>query len=185
MFCKNCGTENANGEKFCKKCGNMLATEQSNNIPQNNSVNYSNTQNNNASYGNAQNNGVNYSNAQNNNASYGNVQNNGANYNNAQNNGANYNNAQNNGANYGKPMFNPNMLPSEYKPISMWGYFGYQLLFGIPCIGLILLLVFAFGGTQNINLRNFARSYFCVLIIVLVLIAVFAIVGLSAGIFNS
>lgn len=68
----------------------------------------------------------------------------------------------------------------DYKPISMWGYFGYQLLFAIPCVGFILLLVFSFGGTKNINLRNFARSYFCFLIVVLILTAVFvAIFGAS------
>lgn len=64
-------------------------------------------------------------------------------------------------------------IPPEYAPISMWGYFGYQILFAIPCIGIILLCVFAFGGTQNINLKNFARSYFCSLIIGLVLLLIF------------
>ena len=54
-----------------------------------------------------------------------------------------------------------NNISPEYKPISMWGYFGYEILFAIPCIGFILLCVFAFGGTSNINLKNFARSYFC------------------------
>ena len=47
-----------------------------------------------------------------------------------------------------------NNIPMEYQPISMWGYFGYEILFAIPCIGWILLLVFAFGGTRNINVRN-------------------------------
>ena len=56
-------------------------------------------------------------------------------------------------------------LPEEIRPISMWGYFGYQILFSIPLIGLILLIVFALGGTRNVNLRNYARSYFCILII--------------------
>ncbi len=51
-----------------------------------------------------------------------------------------------------------NNVPSEYKPISMWGYFGYELLFGIPVIGFIILLVFAFGGSGNINVKNFAYS---------------------------
>lgn len=37
-------------------------------------------------------------------------------------------------------------LPEEYRPISMWGYFGYQILFSIPCVGFIALLIFAFGG---------------------------------------
>ena len=48
----------------------------------------------------------------------------------------------------------------DYTPITMWGYLGYQLLFSIPCIGQILIMVFAFGGTRNINLRNFSRSFF-------------------------
>ena len=33
-------------------------------------------------------------------------------------------------------------IPSEYKPISMWGYFGYQILFAIPIIGFILFSIF-------------------------------------------
>lgn len=33
-------------------------------------------------------------------------------------------------------------IPESYKPISMWGYFGYEILFSIPVIGLILLIVF-------------------------------------------
>ena len=28
-----------------------------------------------------------------------------------------------------------NNIPFEYKPISMWGYFDYELLFSIPLIG--------------------------------------------------
>ena len=71
-------------------------------------------------------------------------------------------------------------IPSEYKPISMWGYFGYQILFAIPIIGFILLLVFALGGTKNINLRNFARSYFCFFIIVIVIIVLLTIFGAAS-----
>ncbi|MCH5276120.1 MAG: hypothetical protein J1E65_09785 [Lachnospiraceae bacterium] len=63
----------------------------------------------------------------------------------------------------------PENIPEEYRPISMWGYFGYQLLFSIPCVGFILLIIFAVGGTSNINVRNFARSYFCYLIILAIL----------------
>lgn len=66
-------------------------------------------------------------------------------------------------------------LPEEYRPISMWEYFGYQILFSIPCVGFIVLLVFAFGGTKNVNLKNFARSYFCFTIILVVLVVLFAI----------
>lgn len=62
----------------------------------------------------------------------------------------------------------PDMIPEEYKPISMWGYFGYELLFAIPLVGFIMLLVFSFGGTSNKNLKNFARSYFCMLIVAVI-----------------
>ena len=70
-------------------------------------------------------------------------------------------------------------IPEEYKPISMWGYFGYELLFSIPCVGFILLLVFAFGGTKNVNLRNFARSYFCYMIIGLGIFITITIIGVT------
>ncbi len=73
-------------------------------------------------------------------------------------------------------------IPLEYKPISMWGYFGYQILFALPIIGFIILLVFAFGETNNINLKNYARSYFCYLILLVILIVIFVAV-FSAGIF--
>lgn len=56
----------------------------------------------------------------------------------------------------------------EYKPISMWGYFGYELLFSIPVIGFILLIIFSLGGTPNKNLKNFARSYFCYMILIII-----------------
>ncbi len=72
-------------------------------------------------------------------------------------------------------------VPSEYKPISAWGYVGYNVLFAIPLIGFILLLVFAFGGTPNINLRNYARSFFCALLIVLLLVAAAVALMLAFG----
>ncbi len=78
---------------------------------------------------------------------------------------------------------NFNNIPEEYKPISMWGYFGYELLFSIPLVGFILLLVFSFGGTKNVNLKNFARSYFCFLIIMVILLfIILSATGLAAGI---
>ena len=67
------------------------------------------------------------------------------------------------------------LLPKEYEPISMWGYFGYEILFSIPIVGFICLVIFALGS-KNVNKKNFARSYFCYTIICLVIFAiVFAI----------
>ena len=66
-------------------------------------------------------------------------------------------------------------IPASYKPISPWGYIGYSLLFALPIVGFICLIIYSFNG-NNINRRNFARSYFCALLIVLILfIAAFAL----------
>lgn len=72
-------------------------------------------------------------------------------------------------------------IPEEYKPITMWGYFGYELLFSIPCVGFIILLVFAFGGNKNINVKNFARSYFCFLILGVILGAIIFAIMMALG----
>lgn len=88
----------------------------------------------------------------------------------------NYNNSGYTG-NSGYSTLTEAQLPEEYRPLTMWGYFGYQLLFSIPCVGFIFLVIIAFGGTRNINLRNFARSYFCVMIIMIVLIVLFSLLG--------
>ena len=62
----------------------------------------------------------------------------------------------------------------DNKPISLWGYFGYQILFALPVVGWILVIVFAFAS-PNVNVRNFARSYFCILIVIVALL-LFALV---------
>lgn len=80
------------------------------------------------------------------------------------------------------PVYNSRPVQTaDYRPISMWGYFGYELLFSIPLIGFIMLLVFSFGGTQNVNVKNFARSYFCYFIIVAILAVVAIVLIASAG----
>jgi len=76
---------------------------------------------------------------------------------------------------------NSNNISNEYKPISMWGYFGYELLFGIPVIGFIILIVFACGGSSNVNLKNFARSKFCYAILMLLFIIVMTIIIMATG----
>ena len=72
-------------------------------------------------------------------------------------------------------VYSKDTIPAEYQPISMWGYFGYQLLFAIPCVGFILLLVFSFGGNKNKNVQNFARSFFCMWIVAIILIVILMI----------
>jgi len=69
-------------------------------------------------------------------------------------------------------------VPSNLRPISAWGYVGYQLLFSIPLVGFILLIVFSFDDS-NINRRNFARSYFVVFLLGIILAVVLGILGVS------
>lgn len=73
-------------------------------------------------------------------------------------------------------------IPLEYKPISMWGYVGYNLLFAIPLVGFILMIVFSCGGSNNINVKNYARSYLCIIIIsTIITIATYAILIAAMG----
>lgn len=72
------------------------------------------------------------------------------------------------------------VLPEENKPLSPWGYFGLQILFAIPVVGFIFLIVFSFNGS-NINRRNFARSYWCAVVIAVILVVVVAAVSYLAS----
>ena len=74
-----------------------------------------------------------------------------------------------------------NYTKEQLKPLSPWAYFGLQILFSIPVIGFIFLVVFSISGS-NINRRNFARSYWCVLVIVLVLVVITTALGVGSGI---
>lgn len=75
-------------------------------------------------------------------------------------------------------------VPADHKPISPWGYLGYTLLFCIPVISIIFILIYSFGGTKNINVRNYARSYGIIWIasaIIAALYFVLAIVLFAGG----
>ena len=77
--------------------------------------------------------------------------------------------------------------PPAPKLLGPWAYFGLQLLFSIPLIGLVFLIVFSLDDS-NLNRRNYARSYWCALIISLILIIVcaviFAVTGMGAAILS-
>ena len=77
-----------------------------------------------------------------------------------------------------------NNIPEKYRPISMWGYFGLEILFSIPVVGLIILIVYALGGTKNVNKKNFARSYFCFVIIFVIIMAILVATGLVAQVID-
>lgn len=54
---------------------------------------------------------------------------------------------------------------SDDEPLSTWSYLGYQILFAIPILGIVMLLIYAFSKEENINVRNLARSYHCLIAI--------------------
>jgi len=64
----------------------------------------------------------------------------------------------------------------EYKPITPFGYVGYELLFSLPLVGFICLIIFAFGGTKNINVKNFARSYLLMALIALIIYSLVVVI---------
>lgn len=69
----------------------------------------------------------------------------------------------------------------QYRPLGPWAYFGYTILFSIPVVGFIMLIIYSFNDT-NINRRNFARSFWCSLILSIAVFAVLLATGAAAGI---
>ncbi|MBR6704239.1 MAG: hypothetical protein IKI82_02300 [Lachnospiraceae bacterium] len=74
--------------------------------------------------------------------------------------------------------------PERFRPLSPWAYFGYSLLFAIPVIGLICLIIFSLSDT-NINRRSFARSFFCGLVIALIISLVMGVLGVLPVIWST
>ena len=72
-------------------------------------------------------------------------------------------------------------IPPEYKPLSPWAYFGYMLLFSIPIVGFICLIIFSVSN-DNINRRNFARSYWVVLLFALIVGIIIGVLAAVLGV---
>ena len=69
-------------------------------------------------------------------------------------------------------------IPKNYIPMSPWAYIGWGLVYSIPIVGFIFLIVNSFRE-DNLNRRNYTRSYWCALLIVLILIVV--VFGIAAA----
>ena len=81
---------------------------------------------------------------------------------------------------YVQPVLTQEQLPEKYRPLSAWAYFGYSILFSIPLVGFIFLIVFSFSDA-NINRRNYARSYFIILLLAVILVIILALTGVVGG----
>ena len=62
------------------------------------------------------------------------------------------------------------------KPISPLGYLGYEFLFGIPIVGLIIAIIMSIGA-GNQNVKNFARAQIIVAILLFIIYFVAALLG--------
>lgn len=76
-------------------------------------------------------------------------------------------------------------IPEEYKPLSVGQFIGYSLLMSIPCIGIILIIVFACGGVKNKNVINWARAQLIIAAIILLLYVIIMALGFGTLIHNS
>lgn len=64
---------------------------------------------------------------------------------------------------------------SKYEPITTGGYIGIMLLMCIPIVGIILAIVWAFGGCKKVNKRNLARATLIMMVIGLILSLIFGV----------
>ena len=69
-------------------------------------------------------------------------------------------------------------LPPELRPLSPWAYFGYEILYALPVVGWIFLICHAIAA-QNVNKRNFARSFFVIYILIALIWALVACTGVG------
>lgn len=72
---------------------------------------------------------------------------------------------------------NTNMAPV----LGMGSYIGMMILSGIPLVGFILLLVWAFSSNENPNKKNYARAVLLLSVIISVLITIIYVIVLALG----
>ena len=70
---------------------------------------------------------------------------------------------------------------NQYRLLSPWAYVGYGILFTLPVIGWILAIVFALND-DNLNRRNFARGYWCGVLVVVIVAVILSIAGMVMGV---
>lgn len=78
---------------------------------------------------------------------------------------------------YQQQFYQQPMVSEEYKPISMWGYVGYFVLFSLPLVGIIMLIIYAVSST-NRNLKNYSRA---MIIWIVICFAIFILFYILVG----
>lgn len=82
-----------------------------------------------------------------------------------------------------QPVYNS----QDNSPLSVGQYVGMMILGGLPVIGFILLLVWAFGSDTNLNKKNYAKAILIVMLIAIAVSIVLTILlgGVFAALFSS
>lgn len=74
------------------------------------------------------------------------------------------------------------MSDDRTAPFSTGGFFLVQLALMVPFVNLILLLIFAFSGSVNVNLQNFSKAVLIWMLIGIGIALVLGVFGaLAAG----
>ena len=67
-------------------------------------------------------------------------------------------------------------VPPKYQPIGAWSYFWLNILYTcIPVVGFIFLIIHAIGASK-VAVRSYARSFFCGIVLALIVVAVVVVV---------
>lgn len=82
---------------------------------------------------------------------------------------------------YSEVNSNYNKKGNLVKPLSVGSYIGMFILLAIPIVNLIMLLVWSFSDSTNINKKHFAIGYLIVILIGIVLTIAATIVMLRLG----
>ncbi|SDM67672.1 zinc ribbon domain-containing protein [Acetanaerobacterium elongatum] len=72
---------------------------------------------------------------------------------------------------------NTNMAPV----LGMGSYIGMMLLSGIPFVGFIMLLIWAFSSSENPNKKNYARAVLLLSVIISVLVTIIYVIVIALG----
>ena len=69
-----------------------------------------------------------------------------------------------------------------YEPLTSLEYFGLTILFCVPIVGLVFLVFFTVRKKGNVNLMNFARSFWWLLILFAVIIGILFLTGVATDV---
>ncbi len=78
-------------------------------------------------------------------------------------------------------MSEPVRYEGDTRPMSVQDWFLTMLILAIPFVNLVMLLVWAFGSTGNVNRRNFCRASLLWFVISIAIMFLFLILAAIVG----